>query len=318
MTRIHKICIVGGTGFVGRHLAPRLARAGYNLRIPTRHAFRHRDLQVLPNLELIEADIHEERTLGSLFADCQAVINLVGILNERGHDGSGFRRVHVDLPRKIVDTCHAKGVHRLLHMSALGAEDTPETSFYLRTKAEGEKLVHLMAGDNLAVTSFRPSVIFGPGDSFLNRFAKLLRVVPGVFPLACAKARFQPVYVGDVANAFHFALEDQNSFGERLDLCGPRIYTLEELVHYTAGLIGVKRLIVPLPDWMSRLQASILEYFPGKPFSLDNYRSLQKDSICPEGVSTCPTALESIAPLYLGGEDWEDRLQRLREQARRT
>lgn len=312
---ISTICIPGGTGFVGRHLAARLTSAGYRLRIPTRHPDRHRDLRVLPGVELVEADIHQPRVLESLFSDCQAVINLVGILNERGHDGSGFRRVHVELPRKIVDACHARGVRRLLHMSALGAQDTPETSFYLRTKAEGENLVHLMAGDGLAVTSFRPSVIFGPGDSFLNRFARLLRRVPGVFPLACPGARFQPVYVGDVARAFHDALHEESRFGQRIDLCGPRIYTLRELIAYTARLIGVRRLILPLPDWAARLQAGVLEHVPGKPFSVDNYRSLQTDSVCPEGTPPCPTALEAIAPLYLGGEDLEDWLQQLREKA---
>ena len=314
--KITTVCVLGGAGFVGQHLAARLTRAGYRVRIPTRHRERHRDLLVLPGVELAEANVHDPQTLARLFADCQAVINLIGILNESGHRGEGFQYAHVDLARKVVDACRERGVRRLLHMSALGADATAETSFYQQTKAEAETLVHTLSGPDLAVTSFRPSVIFGPGDSFLNRFAALLRTMPWVFPLACAQVRFQPVYVGDVADAFVDALTARETFGERLELCGPRIYTLRELVVYTAQLIGVRRLIVGLPDWAARLQASVLEYVPGKPFSRDNYRSLQRDNVCPQGAGHCPTALEAIAPGYLGDAEHQRRLQRLRQGGR--
>ncbi|MEJ2481530.1 MAG: NAD(P)H-binding protein, partial [Acidihalobacter sp.] len=183
--KITTVCVLGGTGFVGRHLCARLIRAGYRVRIPTRHRERHRDLLVLPGLELIEADVHDPQTLAQVLTGCQAAINLIGILNERGHRGLGFQHAHVELTRKFVDACQAQGVRRLLHMSALGADATADTSFYLRSKAEAETLAHTLSGPELAVTSFRPSVIFGPDDSFLNRFADLLRAVPGVFPLAC-------------------------------------------------------------------------------------------------------------------------------------
>lgn len=308
---ITTVCVLGGTGFVGRNLAARLGRAGYRVRIPTRRRERHRELLVLPGFELVEADIHNPQALEKLFTGCQAVVNLVGILNERGHDGSGFQHAHVDLPRKVIDACHAQGVRRLLHMSALGAETAVDASFYQRSKAEGENLVHMLCGNDLAVTSFRPSVIFGPGDSFLNRFADLLRTVPGVFPLACAEARFQPVYVGDVVDAFAAALVSPDTHGQRRDLCGPRAYSLRELVQYTARLIGVRRRVVGLPDWGARLQAAMFEYLPGKPFSRDNYRSLQKDNVCAAGVSVCPTALEAIAPSYLGDAEQRRRAQRL-------
>ncbi|APZ42895.1 complex I NDUFA9 subunit family protein [Acidihalobacter ferrooxydans] len=313
---INTLCILGGTGFVGRHLAARLAGAGYRVRIPTRRRERHRELLVLPGIELLEADIHDPQALADLFVGCQAVVNLVGILNERDHDGSGFEHAHVELSRKVVDACHARGVRRLLHMSALGAESAQDTSFYLRSKAEGENLVHMRSGSQLAVTSFRPSVIFGRGDSFLNRFASLLRAVPIVFPLACPEARFQPVYVGDVVDAFARALLNPDTHGQRLNLCGPRVYTLRELVQYTARLIGADRHILGLPDWAARLQATLLEYAPGKPFSLDNYRSLQKDNVCKAGAPACPTALEAIAPTYLGPGETHRRLQRLRETGR--
>lgn len=311
--KITTVCVLGGTGFVGRHLAARLVRMGYRVRIPSRRRERHRDLLVLPGVELIEVDVHDPQALVHLFTGCQAVVNLIGILNEHGHRGLGFQYVHVELARKVIDACRAGNVRRLLHMSALGADANAGTSFYLRSKAEAETLVHKFSGPDLAVTSFRPSVIFGPEDSLLNRFAGLLRAVPAVFPLASPNARFQPVYVGDVAAAFCEALNSPDSHGRRYDLCGPRVYTLQALVRYTARLIGVRRLILGLPDWISRLQAHVFEYFPGKPFSIDNYRSLKLDSVCAEGVSSCPTALEAIAPGYLGDAEHQQRLQRLRK-----
>ncbi len=314
--KITTVCVLGGTGFVGRHLCARLIRSGYRVRIPTRRRERHRDLLVLPGVELVDADIHDPQALAQVFAGCQAVANLVGILNERGHRGLVFQHAHVDLARKVVDACQSRGVRRLLHMSALGADATADTSFYLRSKAEAETLAHTLSGPELAVTSFRPSVIFGPEDSFLNRFAGLLRAVPGVFPLACAEARFQPVYVGDVADAFVKAMNNPETHGQRYELCGPRAYSLRELVRYTASLIGVRRLIVGLPDWAARLQANIFEYVPGKPFSRDNYRSLQRDSTCPEDAPSCPTPLEAIAPTYLGTAEHQQRMQRLRETGR--
>lgn len=314
--KINTVCVLGGTGFIGRHLAARLMRAGYHVRIPTRRRERHRDLLVLPSVELVEADVHDPQALSQLLTDCQAAVNLVGILNESGHRGEGFQHAHVELARKVVDACLKRDVRRLLHMSALGADATGNPSFYQRTKAEAETLVHTLSGPKLAVTTFGPSVVFGPEDSFLNRFAALLRAVPWVFPLACAQARFQPVYVGDVADAFVNALTAHETFGQRVALCGPRIYTLRELVAYTARLIGARRLIIALPDWAAQLQAGVFEYLPGKPFSLDNYRSLQHDNVCPESAAHCPTALEAIAPTYLGDAGVQRRLQRLRRGGR--
>lgn len=296
------ICMVGGTGFVGRHLAARLVQDRHHIKVLTRRRERHRDLLVLPGLQLIEADIHDPETLAREFAGCDVIINLVGILNERGHRGEGFRRAHVELPRKVVEACRQTGVTRLLHMSALGADAKEGRSHYQRTKGEGEDLVH--AAEGIAVTSFRPSVIFGRGDSFLNRFAELLRITPYFFPLACANARFAPVFVGDVVEAFTLSLGRTATEGQRYELCGPRAYTLRELVEYTARLLGLKRKIIPLGNRLSRLQAEILEWVPGKPFSRDNYLSLQTDSVCsgpfPPLFGIEPTPLENVAPSYLG------------------
>ena len=206
-----------------------------------------------------------------------------------------------------------------------GEEKLPEnpqdaaqgSSHYLRTKGEAENYMHTISGRQIQITTFRPSVIFGPGDSFLNRFADLLKKIPLFFPLACPDSRFAPVYVEDVAKAFIQSIDDRDTFSQRYDLCGPHEYTLRELVEYTARTIGVNKTIIGLPDWASQLQARMMELVPGKPFSMDNYRSLQVDSVCKAGTDCCPTPLEAIAPGYLGHKDFNTRMQVFRSQANR-
>ncbi len=298
-----KICILGGTGFVGRRLTARLAAAGHEVQILTRHRERHKDLLVLPTVRLIEGDVYNPALLRREFHGQDAVINLVGILNERGRNGRGFERVHVELPHRILEACRDSGVLRLLHMSALAASsDAP--SHYLRSKAKGEALVMESKSTSLRVTVFRPSVIFGHDDSFTNRFVRLLHAVPFVFPLACPDARLQPVYVEDVVGAFETTLDDHRAYGQSYNLCGPGVYSLRQIVEYLAQLVGARCRIIALGDSLSRIQAEILEFAPGKPFSLDNYRSLQTASVCdgdfPHIFGITPSRLEDIAPLYLG------------------
>jgi NADH dehydrogenase len=298
----HRICLLGGTGFIGKHLVRRLSEAEHDVVILTRRRERHRDLLVLPTVRLAEGDVHDAGLLRQQFEGRDTVINLVGILNEKGRSGKGFTRAHAELPEKIVQACRETGVLRLLHMSALHAARLAP-SHYLRTKALGEETTQRAENPDFHVTSFRPSVIFGPGDGFLNRFAPLLRLAPGVFPLACPEARFQPVYVEDVVQAFVKSLDNHKTFGNRYDLCGPKVYTLREIVKYVALLLGKRVCVIGLPEGLSYLQAAMLEFVPGKPFSLDNYRSLQIDSVCakgfPEIFDIKPTTLEEIAPGYL-------------------
>lgn len=310
---IRRIGILGGTGFVGRTLANRLTRDGYQLRILTRNRERNRhDLIVLPTTELVQTNVHDPAELREQLRDCDAVINLVGILNERGRDGSGFRYVHVDLTQKVLDACKALGIRRLLHMSALNADAEKGPSHYLRTRGEAEDLAHAAADNNFKVTSFRPSVIFGRDDSFFNRFAKLLKLTPLVFPLACARSKFAPVYVNDVVEAFARTLKDPNSYGHRYDLCGPREYTLQQLVEYTAQCAGLKRKIIPLNDFLSRMQAMVFDFVPGKPFSTDNYLSATIDNICSHGselqrLGITPTVAEAVVPSYLQARSLQTR-----------
>lgn len=303
------VCVLGGSGFIGKYIVSRLMKRGHTVKVLTRRRERHRELEVFSGVVIAECDVHDAAQLTEQLAGQDAVVNLVGILNEMG--SQTFRRVHFELPKKVAVACQANGVKRLVHMSALNA-DPRGSSQYLQTKGRAEAFLHGGLSGELQVTSFRPSVIFGVEDRFMNRFAGLLRKIPYVFPLACAQARFAPVYVGDVADAIVDALDDESTIGQRINLCGPKQYTLQELVEYCASLIGVKRKVIPLPPKLARAQAIVMGLMPGKPFSMDNYRSLLTDSVCPKGTPACATMLEAIAPQYLGDEGRESKMQAYR------
>jgi uncharacterized protein YbjT (DUF2867 family) len=297
-----RICILGGSGFVGQSLCRLLAGNNWLVRVPTRRLVgTHDPLRILDGVEIVQCDIHDPATLETLFTGCDVVINLVGILNEKGSDGSGFRHTHVELTRKVIHACQNHGISRLLHMSALHADAEHGPSYYLRSKGEAEQLIIEAEQLDLHTTRFCPSVIFGPGDSFFNRFASLLHYAP-VFPLACPEARFAPVYVEDVARAFMLSINDESTFGQAFNLCGPHTYTLKELVSYTAHCCGYRRLIIGLNDSASALQARMLGLLPGKPMSYDNYLSLTVDSVCDEGFPArfgTPVPIEEVVPEYL-------------------
>ena len=317
---IHTICLVGGTGFVGRSLACELTSRGHKTRVLTRRRERHRELLVHPSLELVEVDVHDQRQLNESLTGSDTVINLAGILNQGSHRTGQFDAVHVELPTKIVAACENQGIDRLLHISALGAtEDAP--SEYLKSKARGEQRIHQGAG-TITATSFRPSVLFGPGDSFFNRFATLLRLSPVIVPVACADAKFAPIYVGDLVNAVANAIDDKDSGAQRYNICGPREYTLRELLQYTAAVCEEKRTIWGLGESLSRLQAHVLGRLPGKPFSYDNYLSMQRDSTCTDNalpkLGITPTSVEAVVPGYLGASDPNARYQQMRATAGRS
>ncbi len=295
------ICVLGGTGFVGAELVTRLVRQGHWVRVPTRSPWHGQHLRVLSTVELIEANVHDSRTLGQLLSGMDAVINLVGILNESGR--TTFQSVHTDLAAKLIAAARAAKVRRLLQMSALCADREHGPSRYLRSRGEAEALIRAAAA-HLDFTIFRPSVIFGPGDSLTNRFAELLRLPGSLLPLARSQTRFAPVYVGDVADAFVRALGVRSSFGETYELCGPDVLTLEQLVRMTAAVAQLPCHILRLPDALGRLQAALLGLLPGKPFSLDNFRSLTADSICmQDGLARLgipPRHMMAVLPFYLG------------------
>jgi uncharacterized protein YbjT (DUF2867 family) len=299
------VLVIGGSGFIGSHLVAQLSADGWRVIVPTHRSDHARHLLLLPLVETVEADVHDEATLARLTEGMDAVINLVGILHSRPGSpyGPDFARAHVELPEKIVAACVAARVQRYLHMSALGAAiDAP--SMYLRSKAAGEQAAR--ANPALPVTIFRPSVVFGEEDHFLNLFAYLQKWFP-LMPLAGADARFQPVYVGDVAHAFVQALKNPRTIGKTYELAGPKVYTLRELVELAGTYTGHRRPVIALPDAMARMQAMLLEHAPGTPLmSRDNLDSMKVDNvasgpIAPE-LELELTALEAVAPHYLSGD----------------
>lgn len=300
---IKKVLLLGGSGYVGTYIVNRLSQRGIEVTIPTRRRERTKALIIQPGVEMPEANIHSEAELTELMRGHDAVINLVGILHSRDVQfpySQDFAQAHVELPKRIIAACKATGVRRLVHMSALHA-NPKAPSEYLASKGDGEALV-MAAKNELDVTVFRPSVIFGLGDSFLTMFANVLKKLP-LFPLGFGRARFQPVWAADVADAFVDSLADASTFGQAYDLVGPKVYTLRELVDYTAKLSGSNAKIIPLSDGLAYFQAGLMWLAPSPMMSPDNLRSMQVDSVCDASCNPPanwqPTALEAIAPSYI-------------------
>ena len=318
---IKKVLLLGGSGFIGTYIVNRLSQRGIEVTVPTRRRERTKALIIQPGVEMPEANIHCEKTLTELMRGHDAVINLVGILHSSDVQfpySSDFARAHVELPKKIVAACKASGVRRLVHMSALKA-DPKAPSECLASKGDGEAII-LAARNELDVTVFRPSVIFGLGDSFLSMFASVLKKLP-FFPLGYGHARFQPVWAADVADTFVESLSNEATFGQAYDLAGPKVYTLRELVDYTAKLTGSNAKIIPLPEGLAYLQAGLMWLAPQPLMSPDNLRSMQVDSVC-EGTFNSPpnwrpTALEAIAPTYIALNTPKGKLDSFRYRAGR-
>ena len=306
-----RICVLGGSGFIGSALCAALASHGHAVTVLTRAPTRARHLGVLPGVRLAEGDPNDSATLVRALRGHDALINLVGILNEQGADGRGFHEAHVALTETLIAACKSARVPRILQMSALRAGEG--ASHYLRTRADAESRVR---DSRLAWTIFRPSVIFGRGDGLFQRFAALLRMTP-VLPIARAEARFAPVHVGDVVESFARALAHPHSIGHTYELVGPRVISLREIVKWTARLIGKRRWVIGLPDSLGYLQALIGEWLPGKPISRDNFRSLKLDSVGEKdglgelGIVAMP--MEMIVPAMLGADARQQRLDRFRE-----
>jgi uncharacterized protein YbjT (DUF2867 family) len=315
------LLILGGTGFVGRSLCDALVeRSGggsAQIVVPSRAPASAKHLQLLPTVRVAEADVHDEAQLTALLRGRDAVVNLVAILH--GSEAQ-FERAHVALPRTLARACAAAGVKRVVHVSALGLPGPggpggSATSRYLRSKAAGEAV---LAGAGLALTVLRPSVIFGEHDRFLNLFATLQAAFP-VMPLAGAAARFQPVWVEDVARAIVRCLDDDTTIGKTFECAGPQVFTLAQLAQAAGRWSGHARPVFPLPDVLGRVQAAMMEMLPGAPLmSRDNLDSMRTPNVAGgklpglAALGIAPATLDSVAPGYLGAGRGPARLDRWR------
>lgn len=305
------ILVLGGTGFVGRHVCEKLQREGWAVTVPTRRSRNAQSVQHLPGLTVLEANAHDEAALARLLPGHDAVVNLIAILH--GTEAA-FEHVHVELPKKLARACVATGVTRLVHVSALGVSQSSPAR-YQRSKARGEAALRAAA---LELTVLRPSVIFGAGDRFLNLFAQLQSIFP-VVPLAGAHARFQPVWVEDVAQAVVTSLKQNNSIGQTYECAGPDVLTLADLVRIAGRYGSSQRPILPLPLALGKLQAMVMELAPGEPLmSRDNLAAMSVDNVAsgqwPDltALGIHPASVHTVAPTYLGTQGGRSSLLKAR------
>jgi uncharacterized protein YbjT (DUF2867 family) len=297
------ILILGGTGFVGRAVCDKLVEktggGGAQIVVPSRQPASAKYLQLLPTVRLARADVNDEAQLMKLVPDSDTVINLVGVLHGSPAD---FERAHAELPLKLSRACAAAGVRRVIHVSALGSAKAAP-SHYLRSKAAGEAM---LSTAGLDLTILRPSVMFGEHDHFLNLFARLQARFP-VIPLAGAQARFQPVWVQDVATAILRCLDEPTTIGKTFECAGPQVLTLKQLVQLAGRWSGHPRPVIALPDALGAAQALLMEALPGAPLmSRDNLASMRVANVASGQLpglpvlGIAPTSLESVVPDYLG------------------
>jgi uncharacterized protein YbjT (DUF2867 family) len=300
--KFRNVLVIGGAGFVGSAIVARLARMGARVTVPTRRRERAKHLIVLPTVEVVQTNVNDTAALKQLMQGKDAVINLVGVLHSRGGKpyGPEFAQAHVELPRKVAEATAEAGITRLVHMSALAASDTAP-SMYLRSKYAGEAAVRSVQ-DKVAITIFKPSLIYGQGDASLNLFATMQKWFP-LMALGKANAEFQPIWVEDVAQAFVKSLDNERTHNRTYDLAGPSVYTLKQLVQFAGAVADVRRPVLPLPDALAYLQALSMEFSPIKLLSRDNLDSMKVSSTMPGFLATEleiePADMEAVVPSYL-------------------
>ena len=274
----------------------------------------NKDLKLIPNLEIIQANVSDDRVLNSMFASSDIVINTIGILNESGRDNT-FYNLHYELTKKVSNAIKINKVKRYLHISSLNA-DPRAISQYLITKGLAENYIRDNTNNFCNTTIFRPSIVFGEDDSFFNKFATILKFLP-VFPLACPDSKFMPIYVNELTDFMVSAIRDNTTYGQKIDVTGPNEYTFRQLIDITLKSLKIRRLIIPLNYTLSKLQAVIFQRLPGKLFTLDNFLSLQADSCSNEGFKG-KLALEDIVPGYLNFSLKQKHIENLRKKSGRS
>jgi uncharacterized protein YbjT (DUF2867 family) len=296
------VTVFGGSGFIGRTLIKRLAKTGAVIRVAVRNPERAKILKPMGDVGQItpfRIDIRSDHEVAAAVGEADAVVNLIGILYERG--ASRFAPVHGEAPGRMAIAARQAGVRRFVHISAIGA-DPSSPSAYARSKAAGEDAVRATLPHAVIL---RPSIVFGPEDEFFNRFAALAQVLPALPLIGGGRTRFQPVYVGDVADAIMVALDNPATDGQTYELGGPKVYTFKELMELMLAEIQRRRLLIPVPFALASLQALVLELLPEPPLTRDQVKLLQRDTVVGPGALTlrelgiAPTAVEPILPTYL-------------------
>ncbi len=313
MQNLGKIIILGGTGFIGSQLAIKLSKLADRIEVLTRNSESNQSLKLIPNLEIKQMDVTDERSLNLCFKDSDIVINTIGILNEFDEDNT-FEAIHHELIKKLSRAINANQIKRYLHISSLNA-DPQAPSKYLKTKGFAENHIEDNFKEFCNYTIFRPSIVFGEKDSFFNKFSTLLKIFP-IFPLACHSSKFMPVYVSDLTDFMIDSILDRETFGKKIDITGPREYTFRQLIDLTIKSLGIKRLIIPLNYTFSKLQAQVFQRLPGKLFTVDNFESLQIDSTSEEGFKGT-SLVEDIVPRYLNTSYTQKRFEKLRKKSGR-
>lgn len=317
-----RITVLGGSGFVGRDLAARLANQGHHVTIITRYRERCRRLLVLPQIRIIEGNVHHAPFLNRSLSRADVVVNLISSLNEFRGQGRSFKALHINLMESLVSACNNNEVKKLVFVSALKADSENAPSEYLRTKGQAEDILKRNSGNTLKWSILQPSVVFGAEDTFINRFVGLLKIPLPVFALPRAHARFAPVYVKDVVSAIDACVSRSNTNNLTFQLCGPQVFSLREILGKINEQTQINRRIVAMPDVLARMQASIMDFLPGKPFSSDNYKSLTVHSICESDgfarLGINPQAMDAIIPHYIGKKVKTARLGLMRSKAGRN
>ncbi len=313
MNKIDKIVILGGSGFIGAQLATKLSSMAEKIIIPTRDIESNQGLKMIPNLEIMHLDVKDDRSVNLLFDKSDLVINTIGILNEFDQDNS-FDNIHYQLTKKISNCLRQNQVKRYLHISSLNA-DAKSSGKYLKSKGKAEDYLLSETSSFCNVTIFRPSIVFGENDSFFNKFSTLLKIFP-VFPLACPNSKFMPVYVEDLTDYMISTINNVKTYKQSIDVTGPNEYTFRELIGHTLTALNIRRIIIPLNSFLSRIQARVFENLPGKLFTMDNYESLQIDSCSDKGFKGS-SSVEDIIPQYLNIELKHKRFEKLRKKSGR-
>ncbi|MDP1659718.1 MAG: complex I NDUFA9 subunit family protein [Methylotenera sp.] len=314
--QIREICVLGGSGFVGSAVVAKLDAAGYSIKVLTRRRDAAKHLLLLPNVQVVECNVLDYQALNSTLRGADAVINLIGILHQSRH--LSFNAMHHQLPAQLAKICVDLNIKRLIHMSSLRA-DKNAPSQYLRSKAAGEAAL-LEYQHQLNITIFKPSIIFGHGDRFINLFASLIKLLPMVM-LAKPNAKFQPIWVEDVASCFVACIENAGTYGQTYELAGPKVYTFRKLVQTVMDTLQIRRPIIGLNDSLSYAQALMMELLPVKLMSRDNIRSMEVESVSdqpfPAIFNLVPTSLEAVIPQYLVDQTPRGAYDRFRQSAAR-